>query len=311
MSDLAPIVLFTYNRPWHTEQTLNALMQNNLAQDSVLYIYSDGPNDITNKTLINQISEVRNVVRKKKWCKEVHIVESEKNKGLASSIISAVTDIVNKHGKIIVLEDDIMTSKGFLRYMNEALNFYKNEERVMHISAYMYPHKEALPETFFFEVPYPGGGWATWQRAWMHFKDDAVGFYKYFEENKLWNRFNKFGGKFLQKQLKSNVDGELKTWFIKWHATMILKKGLTLYPKQSLTNNIGFDNSGSHCAVTTKFDIDVLAEEIYIKPIVFKVSPKAERIIIRFYQGKYYYIKRFLISLTPEFIKPLLKPLIR
>ncbi len=215
--------------------------------------------------------------------------------------------MVNKHGKIIVLEDDIITSKGFLKYMNDALSCYHNEEKVMHISAYMYPHQKKLPETFFFEVPYPGGGWATWQRAWQSFNDDAIGFYDYFESNKLWGKFNKFGGKLLQKQLKSNVDGELKTWFIKWHATMILKNGLTLYPKHSLTNNIGFDNSGSHCAVTTKFDVDVLAEEIHVKPIVLKVSGKAKKIVIRFYQGKYYYIKSFLIRLTPEFLKPLFK----
>lgn len=307
MDNLAPIVLFTYNRPNHTEQTLNALMQNKLADESVLYVYSDGPKDEADVFLVDQIAEVRTALRKKQWCKEVHIVESKENKGLAKSIISAVTEIVKKHGKIIVLEDDIITSKGFLQYMNDALTVYELEEKVMHISAYVYPHKEQLPETFFFEVPYPGGGWATWQRAWTHFKDDAPGYYEYFEKNQLWDKFNKYGGKYLQKQLKANVDGLLKTWFIKWHASMILSDGLTLYPKQSLTNNIGFDNSGSHCTVMSKFDIDVLADNISVEPIRLKVNRKAKKIIIRFYQGKIYYIKRFIINITPEFIKPLLK----
>jgi hypothetical protein len=307
MSDLAPIVLFTYNRPWHTEQTLNALMENDLAKDSVLYIYSDGCKDITNNTLLKEISEVREIIRKKKWCKKVHITISNENKGLAKSIISAVSEIVNRHGKVIVLEDDIVTSKGFLKYMNNALNFYQNEERVMHISAYMYPHKEMLPETFFFEVPYPGGGWATWQRAWIHFKDDALGLYSYFEDNRLWNSFNKFGGKLLQKQLKANVDDKLNTWFIKWHSSMVKRKGLTLYPKLSLTNNIGFDNSGVHCSITSKFDIEVLSQEIQVNAIKLTVSRKAKRIIVRFYQGELYYFKRIFISLTPEFIKPSLK----
>jgi hypothetical protein len=306
MSDLAPIVLFTYNRPWHTEQTLNALMENDLAKDSVLYIYSDGCKDITNNTLLKEISEVREIIRKKKWCKNVYITISNENKGLAKSIISAVSEIVNRHGKVIVLEDDIVTSKGFLKYMNNALNFYQNEEKVMHISAYMHPHDQQLPETFFFEVPYPHG-WATWRRSWIHFKDDASGLYSYFEDNRLWNSFNKFGGKLLQKQLKANVDGKLNTWFIKWHSAMVKKKGLTLYPKQSLTNNIGFDNSGVHCTVTSKFDIEVLAQEIQVNAIELKVSRKATRIIVRFYQGDLYYIKKIIIRLTPNYIKKYIK----
>lgn len=158
MNTLAPIVLFTYNRPHHTQKTLQALMQNELADKSVLYIYCDGAKEHATETDKTNITEVRKVVRSKQWCKEVHIIEAEKNKGLAKSIISAVTEIVGKYGKIIVLEDDIITSKGFLRYMNDALSIYQTQDKVMHVSAYMYPHKERLPETFFFEVPYPGGG---------------------------------------------------------------------------------------------------------------------------------------------------------
>jgi GT2 family glycosyltransferase len=100
--DLAPIVLFTYNRPWHTEQTLNALMLNEYADQSDLYIYCDGFKSKASKSDIENIELVRTIVRKNKWCKNVYIIESKSNIGLADSIIGGVTEIINKYGKIIL-----------------------------------------------------------------------------------------------------------------------------------------------------------------------------------------------------------------
>ncbi len=311
MNNLAPIILFTYNRPSHTEQTLNALMNNGLANKSVLYIFCDGPKQNATDEQIEKINNVRKVIRKKQWCKEIHIIEAERNKGLANSIIGGVSDVIEKYGKVIILEDDIITSPGFLKYMNDTLHFYENDLRIMHISAYMYPHKEQLPDTFFFNVPYPGGGWGTWQRAWKFYNNDASGLYNYFDERNLWYKFNKFGGKYLQKQLKANSEGILKTWFIRWHATLIMMNGFTLYPGHSLTNNIGFDQEGTNCTPMTKFDVPELAESIPIYSIPVEESKKAKKIIIRFYQGKYYYIRRFFIKNTPEFIKPTLKKVLK
>lgn len=148
---MAPVVLFVYNRPMHTEQTLEALHQNELADESILYIYADGPKGNLTKDAIEKIIRTRRVIRKKKWCKEVHIIESTHNKGLADSIISGVTDTVNRYGKAIVLEDDVVTSKGFLRYMNDALVMYEHDAGAMHISGFI-PYTRgaaALPETFF------------------------------------------------------------------------------------------------------------------------------------------------------------------
>ena len=127
---LAPIILFVYNRPWHTEQTLRALMANELAAKSELYIYADGPKPNATDEQLQKIHEVRQLIRQEQWCDKVHIVESEKNKGLADSIIGGVTEIVNKYGKIIVLEDDIVPTTGFLQYMNDALEMYKDDEQV-------------------------------------------------------------------------------------------------------------------------------------------------------------------------------------
>jgi len=115
---LAPIVLFCYNRPWHVEQTLEALSKNELADQSILYIYCDGPKPDATEEQIAKIAEVRQVIRKKQWCKEIHIIENDKNKGLGTSIIDGVSEIIKIYKKVIVLEDDLLTSPFFLDYMN-------------------------------------------------------------------------------------------------------------------------------------------------------------------------------------------------
>ena len=162
---LAPIVLFVYNRPQHTLKTLEALMQNELAEMSELFIFCDGPKADATKQDQVRINEVRELVKKKNWCKKVIIRESHANKGLADSIVAGVTEIVNRYGKIIVLEDDIVTSKGFLKYMNEALNLYEDEPKVMQISGFMVPSKVELDETGFFRCP-ASWGWGTWSLSW-------------------------------------------------------------------------------------------------------------------------------------------------
>lgn len=280
----APIVLFVYNRPWHTEQTLEALMQNELADESELIIYADGAKEGFSKEEQININEVRSIIRKKRWCKSVDIVESATNKGLSDSIIDGVSTIINQFGKVIVLEDDIVTAKGFLRYMNDALTFYEHEEKVMHISGFMYPHNEPLPQTLFYNVPLCWG-WGTWKRAWQHLEADANILVKYFDRANDWKRFNKFGGIGLENQLRENVDETIKTWFIKWHASVLIKNGYCLFPGNSLVNNIGFDGSGVHNGAINNFAHDKLSKGIEVEKIKIQESKLAEKIIKLFYQN--------------------------
>lgn len=282
MRKLAPIILFVYNRPLHTEKVLEALMLNELADQSTLYVYSDGPKNEASEKDLKNIKEVRTLIRKKKWCKEVFIVESIVNIGLAKNISTGVTEVVTKHGNIIVLEDDIVTSKGFLKYMNDALEYYENEEKVIHISGFMYPHDKKLPETFFYNVPLCWG-WATWERSWKYFESDSVKLWNLIQSKKNINGFDKFGSDYLSSQLAHNITGNLNTWFIKWHASVYLKNGYTLYPSVSLVDNIGFDNSGVHNGATELFTNDVLAENISIKEIDLVENIEATGIISSFY----------------------------
>jgi FkbM family methyltransferase len=266
--NLAPIVLFVYNRPWHTEQTLNALMQNELADRSVLYIYADGPKDNASDEQLQNIKEVRKVIRSKKWCKEINIIEDENNKGLASSIISGVTEIVNKYEKVVVLEDDIVTSKGFLKYMNEALEIYQDEEKVMQISAFMFSiNSKGLPETFFYNCN-SCWGWGTWKRSWSYFNNNSMELYAQLINDAVdWQKFNGYQGNNFKEQLVANVEKRLKTWAVNWHSCMFLKNGFVLHPGNSLTKNIGFDGSGTNCETNELYEVSDLAKNISVQKI--------------------------------------------
>ncbi|MCG2794057.1 MAG: glycosyltransferase [Weeksellaceae bacterium] len=287
MQNLAPIVLFCYNRPDHAAKTLEALSQNDLAAESILYIFCDGAKPDATAEQIEKIQKTRAVAKSKQWCKEVYIKERDTNIGLADSIIEGVTSIVNQYGKVIVLEDDIVTSRGFLKYMNDALDLYENNEKVMHISGYMYPHQEKLPETFFFNVTLCWG-WATWKRAWNFFESNPVVLWNRVLNESSWHDFNRLGYDYLQIQLAHNILGIKKTWFIKWHASLLLQKGFSLFPNQSLVQNIGFDTTGEHRESNEgSYKVDV-AHSIDVQPINVKESEIAERAIKSFYHELYY-----------------------
>ena len=281
---LAPIVLFTYNRPEHTKKTLDALAMNAEALSSILHIYCDGPKSNASAETLKAIEAVQALAHSETRFKEVIVYVSQVNKGLANSIKTGVTHIVNTYGRVIVLEDDLVTSKGFLSYMNAALALYENEPRVMHISGYMYPHNKSLPETFFFDVPLCWG-WATWKRSWDCYEDDALVLWHALKQTEQMPAFDKFGGTYLSSQLAANITGDLNTWFVKWHASVFLKKGHTLYPRTSLVNNIGFDSTGEHNGTFTQFNHTNLASTIQVQLITIKEHEEAINIIQGFYKA--------------------------
>jgi hypothetical protein len=289
---LAPIILFVYNRPWHTRQTLEALSKNELARDSHLIVYCDGPKMEATQDDLNKIKQVRSVIREKKWCKTIEIVESETNQGLADSIIKGVSEVVNRYGRIIVLEDDIITSPGFLKYMNDALAVYEYEERVMNISAYFPPIKETLPNTFFFNIA-SCWGWGTWKRAWEKLNTDTNYLINKIErENKI-SLFNIEDGYDFYSHLLLNKEGEIKTWAIKWYATMFLNQGYSLHTFPSLVNNIGHDGQGVHCAPTTIFYWNQLSLGSAVNKLPIKENSYARMLFRGFYKSNNFHVNKY------------------
>lgn len=251
-SSLAPIVLFVYNRPQHTEQTLNALKSNKLASDSKLFIFADGAKEDASNNELDTISIVRQIIRSQQWCGNVEIIESNFNKGLATSIQTGVTKIVEKYGKVIVMEDDLVTSPAFLSYMNKCLDYYQHRKSVFSISAYSYPdNKFKIPQDYLFDVfvglRNSSWGWGTWVDRWEQI-DWEVNCYSRLSEA-MENALNR-GGDDVFELLKMQQTGKLNIWSIQFTMAHFVNHAVSIVPCTSYVDNVGLDGSGENCSVS-------------------------------------------------------------
>lgn len=276
--DKAPIALFVYNRLDHTKKTLDALRQNQGAQDSDLIIFSDGPKKEEDLPVI---SNLRNYLQTVEGFKNIRIVEQEKNLGLADSIIKGVTEVISAYGKAIIMEDDLVTSKYFLKFMNEGLYFYETDDRVISIHGYCYPVKGQFPETFFLRGA-DCWGWATWKRGWDLFEKEGNKLLQKIKNQNLSFAFDRDGSYPFTKMLENQVNGKVGSWAIRWHASAFLENKLTLYPGQSLVKNIGHDNSGIHCSKEESFDVKLSDYPIPLSKISIEESDIGKALYIDF-----------------------------
>ena len=240
----APIVLFVYNRPDLVSRTLQHLQKNTFCSDSELFVYSDGAkrDEVTEK----KVAEVREILKNISGFKNVTIVESEQNKGLANSIISGVTEVVERYGKIIVLEDDLETSPDFLRFMNEALEKYEDEQQVMQIAGHMFNVKLQVDSDTIFLPMTNSIGWATWKRSWNFFDPCMSGYNKLKENKELRDKFNLEGTIRYFEMLVDQLHNKIDSWAIRWYLSVFLNDGMVLYPTESLIRHIGFDEKATH-----------------------------------------------------------------
>lgn len=244
---LAPIVLFVYNRPSHTRQTVEALLKNDLAGESDLFVYADAPKS---GAQAEAVREVREYIRTITGFRSVCIVERGKNWGLANSIIDGVTTVVNKYGRIIVLEDDLIVTPHFLDFMNRALDKYENELQVIQVSGFMFPVKIRIKEDALFLPLTTSWGWATWKRAWQLFDPDAKGYAQVKADPALRKRFNLDDSYDYFSMLDAQLAGRVDSWAVRWQLSAFLNDSLTLYPRHSLIVNVGFDGTGTHGTMT-------------------------------------------------------------
>lgn len=247
--ELAPVVMFVYNRLDSVEQTIENLKKNELADQTDLFIFSDAAKK---EKQAESVKLVREYIHKIDGFKSVHIIEAEKNKGLANSVITGVSEIINERGKVIVVEDDLITSPQFLSFMNEALDFYESEKKIWSISGYQFPFE--IPETYSKSVyaAYRSSswGWATWKDRWETI-DWEIKDYSGYKYNPI--RIAKFckGGTDLDKMLRYQMQGKIDSWAIRWCYNQCEQNKLTIYPIKSLVNNIGTDGRGTHCDPTS------------------------------------------------------------
>ena len=326
INNLSPIVLFVYNRPEHLKLTVEALRKNKLAPESDLIIYSDGPKAMRSEgegqttddrlpKADDRIRKVRDYIRTINGFKSVTIIESPVNKGLANSVIDGVTEVVNQYGKIIVIEDDVLTSRFFLKYMNDSLNVYENCSDVLAIGSWNYfAPPQIVKSNFFLRIP-DTIAWATYKRSWALFEKDAQSLLDKLHERNLIAKFNMDSTYGFDKMLQAQIAGRVSSWAIRWTAIAILNNKLTYFPQYSMTKHIGFDAASTHCADTDDWNKELCLAEIALeinneKPVESEIAAKLWRKFARKQENKstllynlIYFPKLLARRIVPQAIK--------
>lgn len=264
---LSPILLFVYNRFEHLENTVNSLKANSLARDSELHIFSDGPKDENDMG----VETVRQYIKDINGFKKIKIYENEFNAGLADSIISGVSKIIESSNKVIVVEDDLVVSKNFLSYMNRALDFYEFDDKTMSISAYNYPTDLfKVPKHYnkdvFYSLRNSSWGWGTWKNCWNIVDWELKDYYSFIKDSNAIKKFN-LGGEDLTRMIKMQNNNEISSWAIRFCYAHYKNNMYSVTPIETLVDNTGHDGSGTHTRKNKSFSSNKMFSE---KEIVFE-----------------------------------------
>lgn len=253
--DWAPIVLFTYFRPEHTRRTIDALRANRGASRSDLFLFSDGPKTPDHA---ERVAEVRKYLRTIDGFKSVTITERERNWGLANSVIAGVSQLCDERGRVIVMEDDMLSSPNFLEFINASLETYKHRGDIFSATGYNYPLD--IPHGFaadaYLSFRSSSWGWATWADRWRQVDWQLKDFDAFLEDPEELALFAR-GGNDLLAMLKLQMIGKLDSWSIRFDYAHYKHDAVCLHPIRSKIHNIGFDGSGIHCSVSDEYAVDL------------------------------------------------------
>lgn len=303
-NEIAPICLFTYNRLDETKQTIEALKANFLAKESVLYIFSDGWKNENTKSAILAVREYLDTIT---GFKEIYIIKSDINKGLAKSIITGVSQILSKYENVIVLEDDLITSPNFLDFMNQALVYYKEDFTIQTISGYT-PLVKSKEDNFKFNRPFPWG-WATWKVYWYNEIFDKERVKKYIQNNSnLIEKFGKVMGEDAPGMLLGTLTNKNDSWYILWTLDHFINNRQCLYSNKSKVTNVGYNEEGTHCnfinTYIDNFKIDNTLE------FNFRKELKTNNSVLKYFSKSYKFIFRLKLIFKSNGIKALKKELL-
>jgi len=291
----APIVLFAYKRVDHLTLCLEALRDNLYASESELIVYSDGAKNDQDASGVN---EVRQYLAHISGFRKIEVIKQKENLGLSKSIIHGVTEIVQRYGKVIVLEDDLVPSRYFLKFMNDALSKFETEEKVISIHGYMYPVEDELPELFLLRGA-DCWGWATWKRGWDLLETNGQSLLEKIKEQRETKRFNFNNSYPYTTMLEDQIAGRNNSWAILWYASAFVQNRFTLYPGNSLIHNTGNDSSGTHSLATHEYDVELAEKEVKVNEWspVFEDNRQALQATAKYFRrtnSKFGFVKRYI-----------------
>lgn len=237
----SPIVIFAYNRPRRFKELVNSLKQNIDYANHEIFVFIDGPKKEEDKTKIKEVKEIAQTLTNK-------IITSEKNRGLAASIITGVSEVVNKYGEVIVLEDDLILHPNFLNFMEEGLRVFREDKRIISICGFGL--KIQKPRNYNHEIYLAkrssSWGWATWKDRWNHIDWEVKDFENLKSSSKLRSQFNE-GGSDLYGMLKDYMEGKNNSWAIRFCYHQFKNRLYSVHPFQSLIKNKGYGEDASNC----------------------------------------------------------------
>lgn len=295
--DTAPICLFVYKRIDSLKLTVEALQKNYLSQQSDLYIFSDSAKALEDQKSVNT---VREYLRSIDGFREVVIHESTQNNGLANSIIEGVSKILEDHKNVIVLEDDLVTTRNFLLFMNQALDYYDENTGIKSINGFSLKIKSNRKGDVFFHSRTYSWGWATWQNRWNKDTFSKKRIKQKITQEKL-DQFRESCGADAPKMLMDSLEGLNDSWYARWMYSHFEEDKLAVYPYKSKVRNVGFSKEGTHCKTINIFSSSIdgtLAEEFDFRKELF-INEKENIRFLQYFTRRHKIISR--LSLLRSF----------
>lgn len=246
---LAPIVIFVYKRADHTLNLLESLTECPLASDSDVYIYADGAKKPEDEA---DVAAVRNLIHEERWTQvfnSLTIIESSANRGLANSIIGGATDVINRYGKVLVLEDDLIVEPQYIAYMNQALDAFGNDNSKYAVVGWTYPVNalKGYKKDAWVHYRPCSWGWGTWKDRWdkVVWNHEDAKFEEKLSDSAWCDKFKRAGND-LAPMLRRQLDGKIDSWAIRWTAAATDLDLMTVFPTVPVITNDGRDGSGTH-----------------------------------------------------------------